>query len=100
LLAEIYSEPHPETHLKMWKKTVVITSGILLSELIWQMYNAYKRKAVSDAKESYKKDGKPHKRKKQIFEVMFFSKESALCRPHMEQSVPCMKKNCAVGYLR
>jgi len=83
----------------MWKKTVVITSGILLSEFIWQMYNAYKRKAASDAKESDKENEKPHKRKK-IFEVMFFSKESALCRSHMEQSIPCMKKNCAVGYLR
>jgi len=85
----------------MWKKTVVITSGILLSEVIWQMYNAYKRKDISDAKESNKEDEKQsHKRKKQIFEVMFFSKESALCRSHMEQNVPCMKKNCAVGYLR
>ncbi|XP_070160616.1 mitochondrial cardiolipin hydrolase [Polyergus mexicanus] len=35
-----------------------------------------------------------------IFEVMFFSKESALCRPHLECRQLCRKANCAVGYFR
>ncbi|RLU22484.1 hypothetical protein DMN91_004762 [Ooceraea biroi] len=78
----------------MWMKAIVITSGILISEAIWQMYNAYKRsrrKAVSDGKAR-------HKRK--IFEVMFFSKESARCRPHIDLNAPCGRKDCAVEHLR
>ncbi|KAM0728797.1 Mitochondrial cardiolipin hydrolase [Formica fusca] len=35
-----------------------------------------------------------------IFEVMFFSKESALCRPHLECRQLCRKANCAVGHFR
>ncbi|KAG7209905.1 hypothetical protein KM043_011501 [Ampulex compressa] len=35
-----------------------------------------------------------------ISEVMFFSKDSALCRPHAIHGKSCGKSDCAVGYLR
>ncbi|CAL1687022.1 unnamed protein product [Lasius platythorax] len=35
-----------------------------------------------------------------MFEVMFFSKDATLCRPHLYRQELCRKTNCAVEYFR
>ncbi|XP_012226655.1 uncharacterized protein zuc [Linepithema humile] len=79
--------------------TGIITVSILMTEVIWQLYkkyfNHFEKKAVMS--NSCIKLDKATKNEAKIFDVMFFSKDSALCRFKME---PCAKPDCAVKNLR
>lgn len=87
----------------MKTKIIIVTSGILMSEVIWNLYKLYKhsqRKAVKISNGCIKYPCTDTRDRAKIFEVMFFSKESALCRPHLECRQLCRKANCAVGHFR
>ncbi|XP_018405489.1 PREDICTED: mitochondrial cardiolipin hydrolase [Cyphomyrmex costatus] len=82
---------------------VVITSGVIVSEVMWQLYKRYKhsRKKViniSNFNGCAKQLCKNAEAK--IFEVMFFSQDCILCRSHLTIMKPCAKLNCSVRYLR
>ncbi|XP_018377673.1 PREDICTED: mitochondrial cardiolipin hydrolase [Trachymyrmex cornetzi] len=88
----------------MMKKIVIaITSGVIVSEIMWQLYkkHKYSRKKVIDSSNcngSVKQLCKNTEGK--IFEVMFFSKDCSLCRPHLNCMTPCAKLNCPIRHLR
>lgn len=87
----------------MKTKIIIITSGIIISEVIWRLYKLYKhsqRKTVKVSNGCVKHPCKDTRNRAKISEVMFFSKESALCRPHLERRQLCNKANCAVGYFK
>jgi len=81
---------------------ILITSSALVTEVIWQLYKMYRRsqrKVINTANGCAKQfckdtevniDG----------EVMLFSKDSALCRPHLGHLKPCAKLDCPVRHLR
>lgn len=86
----------------MMKKTViVITSiGVLATEVIWQLYKGYRSsqgKAINTSNGCAKQLSR---NKKPIHEVMFFSKDSSLCRTHLECMKPCAALNCPIRHLR
>ncbi|KAL0102457.1 hypothetical protein PUN28_018016 [Cardiocondyla obscurior] len=87
--------------------TIVITSGILVTEVVWQLYKVYisryRKEAINmtngstngSTKQIYKNT------ETKLYDVMFFSKDSNLCRSHLGLKLtPCMKLNCAVRYVR
>lgn len=83
------------------KTVIIVTSGIFMTEVIWQLYQVYKhsrRKIVKVSNDCVKQLDTGDKAK--MFEVMFFSKDAALCRPHLNRQELCRKTNCAVGYFR
>lgn len=87
----------------MKTKVIIATTGIFLTEVIWQLYKAYKRsqrKTVKVSDGCTKYSCRDTEDRAKIFEVMFFSKDSALCRPHLNSQEFCTKTNCAVKYFR
>lgn len=88
--------PDPE----MMRTVIVVTSGVLMTEIMWQLYKVYRRqrKTISAANGCVKQLGKNTEAK--IFEVMFFTKDSTLCRSHLGCMKPCAKLNCAIRHLR
>lgn len=88
--------------LKMMKKIViVITSGVFVTEVMWLLYKKYKhsqRKVMNTSNSCTKQLCKNTRTK--IFEVMFFSKDNSLCRPHLASMKPCAKQNCSVVHLK
>lgn len=86
---------------KMMKTVIMVTSGVLVSEIMWQLYKVYRqcqRKTINVANGCAKQLCKNAEAK--IFEVMFFSKDSTLCRSHLGHMMPCAKLNCPVRHLR
>lgn len=82
---------------------IVITSGIFMTEVVWQLYQLYRcsqRKAIKTSNKCRKYLCKDTEDDAKIFEVMFFSKDSSLCRPHLGCQEICKKTNCAVKYFR
>lgn len=87
----------------MKTKIVIVTSGIFMTEVIWQLYKLYRcsrRKAIKTSNGYGKHLCKDTEDNAKIFEVMFFSKDSSLCRPHLERQEFCKKTNCAVKYFK
>ncbi|XP_020287748.1 mitochondrial cardiolipin hydrolase [Pseudomyrmex gracilis] len=82
----------------MRKVLIVITSGAVISEIIWQLYKLYRYQKGSNKNKCRKQ--LLHKDTEQIFEVTFYSKESALCRNHLASFKPCQKENCPIGYIK
>lgn len=82
---------------KITRNNIVITASILMTEVIWQLYKKYKcseKKAVTSYSLIKRKNTENQAK---IFEVMFFSKDSNLCRFNIE---PCAKSDCALKHLR
>ncbi|XP_024872965.1 mitochondrial cardiolipin hydrolase [Temnothorax curvispinosus] len=80
---------------------IVITSGALVTEVMWQLYKVYKcsrRKTINTVNGCATQLCTNTEAK--IFEVMFFSKDSTLCRTHLGLMKPCGRLNCAVRHLR
>ncbi|XP_024937704.1 mitochondrial cardiolipin hydrolase [Cephus cinctus] len=67
------------------KTTAIIVTGAVVSEFVWQLYKRHRDAAKSETA---------------VHEVLFFSEESALCRPHVNTRIPCRKPNCAVAALQ
>lgn len=88
----------------MRKAVIVITSSFLATEAIWHLYTAYRRyreKADNVSDNHTKKPSRSHmEMEDKIFDVMFFSNDTASCRLHMERTVFCEKTDCAVENLR
>ncbi|XP_029170261.1 mitochondrial cardiolipin hydrolase [Nylanderia fulva] len=84
------------------KTIIIVTSGILMTEVIWRLYKAYRHSSKKAVKvfNGCVKQYKNTKDKAEIFEVMFFSKDSTLCRSHLTCQEICEKTDCAVGYFR
>lgn len=83
------------------KIIIIVTSGLFMTEVTWQLYQLYRRSQrkainISNGKHLCKDTEDSAK----IFEVMFFSKDSSLCRPHLERQEFCKEANCAVKYFR
>lgn len=85
------------------KIAIVLTSGLFMTEVAWQLYKLYRRshrkanKISNGCRKYLCKDTEDNAK---IFEVMFFSKDSSLCRPHLERQETCIKTDCAVKYFR
>ncbi|KAL6262176.1 hypothetical protein P5V15_007273 [Pogonomyrmex californicus] len=85
---------------------ITVTSGILAIEVAWHLYKLYKRSRrevnvkVNVSNGDTKLFCKNTRTKTNIFEVMFFSKDSSLCRSHLGYMTSCEKVNCPVRHLR
>ncbi|XP_046410805.1 uncharacterized protein zuc [Neodiprion pinetum] len=66
------------------KVVIVVFTGVLATELLWQLYKRTRSKIPS----------------KSINEVLFFSEESSNCRMHAVSRTPCDRSNCSVTQLR
>ena len=77
---------------------VIIMSG---SEIMWQLYKKFKdrRKSATSNGCTVSKTN-ANKPKANISEVMFFSKDSSLCRAHINSKEACLKEDCAARYMR
>lgn len=80
---------------------VFIVGGIIFaSEIVWHLYKRFGCLWIKSR--NSKKASRPivHESKQDISEVMFFSKESSLCRVHIISDEACLRSSCPVGYLR
>ncbi|KAG5311919.1 ZUC hydrolase, partial [Pseudoatta argentina] len=89
----------------MKRIVIVITSGVIVSEIMWQLYKKHKRsrkKVINTS--NFDCNGSVEQlcnnTEAKILEVMFFSQDSALCRPHLKCMQPCRKQNCPIRYLK
>lgn len=86
----------------MRSNKILLAGGIILSsEVIWylykKLYNLWS-KSTNMCKVSSKAN--VYESKQNISEVMFFTKESSLCRIHFADKETCPKDSCPVQYLR
>ncbi|XP_076625090.1 mitochondrial cardiolipin hydrolase zuc isoform X2 [Colletes latitarsis] len=85
----------------MINNKIFLVGGILItSEIIWKLYKRFRdsRKNVIDNCAITKTSVDDTKRN--ISEVMFFSKASNYCRVHANSGKACSKDNCPVRYMR
>lgn len=73
-----------------------------MTEVIYYLYKVYKypSKKVVKVSNNCVKQYEDTEDSAKIFDVMFFSKDSTLCRPHLYNQKLCKKTDCAVGYFR
>lgn len=89
--------------LVMRKGNIFLLGVIVISasEIIWQLYKKFKdrrMRATTNSCTVLKTDA--NEPKARISEVMFFSKDSSLCRAHTNSKEACLKDNCPARYLR
>ena len=86
------------------RKGNVFLLGIIVisaSEIMWQLYKKFndrRKRAACNGCAILKTDA--NEPKANISEVMFFSKDSSLCRAHTNSKEACLKDNCPVHYMR
>ena len=86
------------------RKGNIFLLGVIVmsaSEIMWQLYKKFKdrrKRAISSGRTVSKADA--NEPKTNISEVMFFSKDSSLCRAHTNSKEACLKDNCPARYLR
>ncbi|XP_043516914.1 mitochondrial cardiolipin hydrolase isoform X2 [Frieseomelitta varia] len=81
-------------------KVLLVGAVILTSEILWYLY-----RKVYNLWSNYTNTCEVLKvqipeSRQNISEVMFFTKESSLCRTHLNGEEVCSKDNCPVQYLR
>ncbi|XP_076680141.1 mitochondrial cardiolipin hydrolase zuc [Andrena cerasifolii] len=86
------------------RKGNILLLGVIVmsaSEIVWQLYkkfNERRNRAASNGRTGLKTDANGPKAN--ISEVMFFSKDSSLCRAHTNSKEACLKDSCPANYLR
>lgn len=73
-----------------------IALGVVSSEIIWQGYKRYRNLGWN----VFFQGSNIKQKKESLMEVLFFTEESALCRPHINFPDDCKKLNCAVANLK
>ncbi|XP_076160604.1 mitochondrial cardiolipin hydrolase zuc [Ptiloglossa arizonensis] len=85
----------------MRSRKIFLVGGILItSEIIWQLYKRFRdirKRTIDTCAVSKTSVNEP---KRNILEVMFFSKESSICRAHATYEIVCHNDTCPVRYLR
>ncbi|KAL2724464.1 mitochondrial cardiolipin hydrolase-like isoform X1 [Vespula squamosa] len=72
-----------------------IAVGVISSEIIWQGYKRYRNLRWKN----FFRGSVIKQKKRSLMEILFFTEESALCRPHLNSRNNCKKLNCAVANL-
>ncbi|KYN35511.1 Phospholipase D6 [Trachymyrmex septentrionalis] len=70
---------------------------------MWQLYKKHKhsrKKVINTSNCNGSVEQLCNNTEAKIFEVMFFSQDSSLCRPHLRCMQPCEKLNCSIRYLK
>ncbi|KAK1129697.1 hypothetical protein K0M31_019413 [Melipona bicolor] len=81
-------------------KVLLVGTVVLTSEILWYLYRrVYNLWSNYTNTCEVRKVQIPESRQN-ISEVMFFTKESSLCRTHLNDEEICSKDNCPVQYLR
>nr|XP_034180799.1 mitochondrial cardiolipin hydrolase [Osmia lignaria] len=80
---------------------LLLLGGIaLVSELVWQLYKRFHDLWTNTTNTCRISQADVNEPKQNISEVMFFTKDSSLCRAHATSEEVCPKNNCPVRYFR
>lgn len=81
-------------------KLILLGGIVLASEFVWQLYKRFHDLWTKPTNTCAISKADVNEPKQNISEVMFFTRDSSLCRAHVACEEVCLKNNCPVRYLR
>lgn len=87
--------------LEVRNNKLLLLGGIaFVSELVWQLYKRFHELWTNTTNTCAISQDDVNEPKQNISEVMFFTRNSSLCRAHATSEKVCPKNNCPVRYMR